>query len=43
MSGPPPCAWTGRCHYDDDTDTCPCDDNTPEPRPITTVPVGSYL
>ncbi|GAA2985106.1 hypothetical protein [Streptomyces fulvorobeus] len=46
MSGPPPCLWSDSCHYDDDAGTCPCEDDEtpdPQPRPIETVPVGSYL
>ncbi|MEV6313384.1 hypothetical protein AB0M10_32945 [Streptomyces sp. NPDC051840] len=44
-TGPPPCAYTGRCYWDDDTDTCPCLDPEPEPpdRPVVDVPVGHYL
>lgn len=46
MTGPPPCAYTGRCLWNDDTDTCPCeDDEPPEPadRPVVDVPTGHYL
>ncbi|MFD9721069.1 hypothetical protein [Streptomyces sp. NPDC059076] len=46
MTGPPPCLWSDPCGYDDDTNTCPCDDEpAPEPaeRAFTDVPTGSYL
>lgn len=41
----PPCMYGHPCHYDDDTGSCPCQDDTAddEPRPITDVPTGSYL
>ncbi|MEU0992289.1 hypothetical protein [Streptomyces sp. NPDC005953] len=48
MTGPPPCLWSDPCGYDDDTNTCLCDDE-PDPdddefvRPITDVPTGTYL
>ncbi|MBT3077597.1 MULTISPECIES: hypothetical protein [Streptomyces] len=47
MTGPPPCLWSAPCLYDDETGTCPCDDDQPEdeppPRPVVDVPVGHYL
>lgn len=46
MTGFPPCAYTGRCLWDDDAGACPCeDDQPPEPadRTVVDVPVGHYL
>ncbi|MBT3100257.1 hypothetical protein [Streptomyces sp. CBG30] len=48
MTGPPrPACGPPPALYDDETGTCPCDDDQPEdeppPRPVVDVPVGHYL